>query len=112
LNSKNFQADINSVIVATLLDSDDNILFRNFYTEQRWKYKNLVSPKIDIETTGDESIIVKTDKPAFFVDLFHPEMEFSDKGFIILPGEKKKLTFTGNYENIDEIKIFTLNNYL
>jgi hypothetical protein len=62
----------------------------------------------------DKTISINTDTPALFVDLSHPELEFSERGFILLPGEQKELILSGNLKKSDlnRIKIFTLNQYL
>jgi hypothetical protein len=62
----------------------------------------------------DKTVSINTDIPVFFVDLFHPEYEFSDRGFILLPGEQKELILSGNLKKsyLNRIKIFTLNQYL
>jgi len=50
-----------------------------------------------------------------FVDLYHQDARFSDRGYIILPGEQKDLDIIcqepGKVE-INDIRIFTLNDYL
>jgi hypothetical protein len=61
------------------------------------------------------SIVLSTDKPAFFIDVYYPGMTFDDRGFILLPGEEKHLNvIDGKSKTIKRsiIKIFCLNNYL
>ena len=76
-------------------------------------FKTLNSAEIKIERETN-TLKLSTNKPAYFVDLFHPDLEFSDGGFILLPNENKVLNIIGNYDsiNINDIKISTLNNYL
>ena len=60
-------------------------------------------------------LILKSDNPIFFVDLYHPHLTFSDRGFFILPGEQIKLEVIGKQNkslNVKDIKIYSLNNYL
>ena len=113
MNFKDIREPNDATIVASLID-DDKVLFRNFYSEQKWKYKILSSPRVNIKMKDDKTVSINTDIPVFFVDLFHPEYEFSDRGFILLPGEQKELILSGNLKKSDlnRIKIFTLNQYL
>jgi hypothetical protein len=49
------------------------------------------------------------------VDLIHADCNFSARGYILIPGESKRLKISvNNVEefNIDETEIYTLNNYL
>jgi beta-mannosidase len=114
INLKEFQEE-NKTFIVSLVDINDRIIFRNFYTARKWKYKTLPKPEIEIDVKNENKILVKTDIPAFFVDLYHPEIQFNDRGFIILPGEKKDVTLLNSSKQLikkEEIKIFSLNNYL
>ncbi|RPI72785.1 MAG: glycoside hydrolase family 2 protein [Ignavibacteriales bacterium] len=114
MNLKDIRETDDTTIVASLIDND-KVLFRNFYSEQKWKYKILSFPQINIKMKDDKTISVNTDAPAFFVDLFHPGYEFSERGFILLPGEEKELKIMTNLNQPlikEEIKIFSLNHYL
>jgi beta-mannosidase len=105
----------NQILIATLLDALNNILSRNYFIEGEWKHKILLNPEIDIEAGYESSITLKTDKPTFFVDLYHPKAEFNDRGFILLPGEEKEIGLSNQPDQRikkEEIKIFSLNNYL
>ncbi|MCH6573970.1 MAG: hypothetical protein IH795_02015 [Bacteroidetes bacterium] len=60
-------------------------------------------------------ISLKTDSPAFFVDLYHPHIKFDARGFILLPGETRKIKiFRNNHGQLepDKIKLYSLNKYL
>jgi hypothetical protein len=100
-------------IILSMFDQDENLVFRNFYTEERWKYRTLPPADIKKELAGN-LIKLSSDKPVFFADVFHPDAEFSDRGFILLPGEEKILKIRSSSAGIDEsrIRIFALNNYL
>ncbi len=108
----NLPADKNWIIIATLLDENEKHVFRNFYTEEEWKYKSLSPADVQIQIKNS-FIRLSTDKPVYFLDLYHPDLEFSDRGFILLPGEEKIVQISGNKE-IDpgEIKVYSLDNYL
>ncbi len=63
----------------------------------------------------NKSIVVSSESPLFFPEFRHPDLWFSDNGFILLPGEKKELEINGIPGadfNSDEIEIFCLNDYL
>lgn len=110
---KIFPPDKNWTIIISLFDQNENLVFRNFYTEEKWKYRNLSSAEIKIRV--DNNIVkLSSNKPAYFADLYHSEAEFSDRGFILLPGEEKILEINGSIKPINpaEVRIFTLNNYL
>ena len=103
----------NWIIILSLFNLNDQLVFRNYYTEEKWKFKTLALPEIKIELQNS-SIMLSTNKPVYFVDIYHPELEFSERGFIILPGEEKILKIIGNENSISkkDFKMFTLNNYL
>ena len=103
----------NWIIILSLFNLNDQLVFRNYYTEEKWKFKTLALPEIKIELQNS-SIIISTNKPVYFVDIYHPELEFSERGFIILPGEEKILNIIGDENSISkkDFKMFTLNNYL
>ena len=108
-----FQIDINNILVASLYDLNLNLVNRNYYVKDKWKYLNLTQTTIKIK--NQESLSVETDQIALFVDLFYPGVEFCKRGFILLPNETVKLDYKSKNEskiNLESIKIFTLNNYL
>lgn len=66
------------------------------YWTRAYKQFNLPNPNIVIEPVDDEngeSIVLNTDKPAFFVSVeLGGRRVWSDNGFTLLPGKPKKLT--------------------
>jgi len=106
------------ILVASVFSKDDELVCRNFFIEQRWKDIKLHKPRIDVEIKNGikvNHISLKTDSPAFFVDLYHPHIKFDARGFILLPGETRKIKiFQNNHGQIepDKIKVYSLNNYL
>lgn len=108
----------NWIIAATLVDENDAIIHRNIYLKKKWKHLKLSQANIKLEKVnvrGNGYIKLTTDKPAFFVDLFHPNINFNDRGLIVLPEENIKVGLsTQNVKlvNIEDIDIFMLNNYL
>jgi len=68
-----------------------------------------------INGLGKDYICLKSDVPSFFVDLYHPKISFSDRGFILLPGEEKIIEISNDEKreiDFKEINISVLNNYL
>jgi beta-mannosidase len=108
----------NQILIASLIDKKNNILSRNSFINGEWKHKNLVSSNIElqlIKNNSSDCLRLKTDTIAFFVDVHHPDSNFSDRGFILLPGEEKLLNISlssGEKINLDLLEIYTLNNYL
>ena len=117
INTSKVSNTQNLVIISSLYDEDRNIIHRNFYAEKEWKHIGLADPAIKISLpggSGSDFIVLTTTRTAFFVDVYHPGITFSDRGFILLPGEKKKLKIIKGNKRIggENIRIYSLNNYL
>jgi beta-mannosidase len=116
--SKKLSLDSRYIVVATLLNEDKTIANRNYFSEKKWKYLELNESEITIKSTKDESenyLTISVDKPSYFVDFHHPKLNFSDRGFIILPNEEHKVKVIGgdfNNSDLNKIEIFSLNKYL
>ena len=107
----------NLVFVATLYTKDGTIINRNFYSDKEWKHIKMAEPglKFSISEGSENGVITLTAaRPAFFVDVYSPGMTFSERGFIMLPGEKKNLNIIKGNKRIsrENIRVFSLNNYL
>ena len=107
----------NLIIVASLYNKMYDLIYRDFYTDLEWKNIKLPKAKLefDIIKENDSYISVKSESPAFFVDLFHPKINFDDRGFILLPGEEKTIQMSNPKNstiNFGDMEIFALNNYL
>ncbi|MGB5895407.1 MAG: glycoside hydrolase family 2 protein, partial [Ignavibacteriaceae bacterium] len=89
---KAYQKNIDEYIyIVTFYSEKDELIIRNFYITKEWKYIETPKPNIEIkkgQSKKKNEINITTDKPAFFVDLYHPELSFSERGFFILPEEK------------------------
>ncbi|MHB8581513.1 MAG: beta-mannosidase [Ignavibacteriaceae bacterium] len=81
----------NNILIVSLLDMDGNLAQQNYFIEEEWKHLRLPKAKIKYNFEGKDSIVLKTNKPAFFVSLDSPGITFSRNGFILLPGEEIKL---------------------
>ncbi len=117
INTAKFPEAKNLIIISTLTDQDENIIHRNFYTIKEWKHISAADPGIKVsfpQSSGSDYITLTAARPAFFVDVYHPGTVFSEKGFILLPGEKKNLKIIKGNRRIsnENIRIFCLNNYL
>jgi len=119
ISLKNINGDSKKwIAIATLYDESEQIINRNYFTEDRWKLVKLPMPEIKIKTVKEDGnlyVSLSTDKPAFFVDLYSPNINFSDRGFILLPSEEKKLMVKGEKVetlNLEDITLFSLNKIL
>lgn len=110
--------DNNWVITAVLYDDSDRIIARNYYLVKPWKYIFLKKSKVKVNLLyreGGTYVLLKSNYPVFFIDLYHPKITFSDRGFFLLPGEEIEVridTKNSNQLKTTEIKIYSLNDYL
>jgi len=115
---ENLPYDENWILTAVLYDESNKIVCRNYYLTIPWKYVKLkeIKLKFDVQPLSNSTVLMlKSNNPVFFVDLYHSHLTFSDRGFFILPGEQIKLEVIGKQIkslNINDIKIYSLNNYL
>lgn len=103
------------VVIVSLLNSDGTIAQQNYFVEDEWKHLRLPKAKVKYKFAGKDSIVIKTDKPAFFVSLESPGIIFSHNGFILLPGEEIKVNIVKNsihIKNPKSIKVSCLNEHL
>jgi beta-mannosidase len=115
---KNLPLDENWVLAAVLYDESGEIICRNYYLTKPWKHVMLKNSKLKLKTFADDNcteLILESSDPVFFVDLYHPHLTFSDRGFFILPGEQIKVKIIGEQNKpfkVEDIKIYSLNSYL
>jgi len=113
-SNEEFPDNCKWIIIVSLNDEAGNLLCRNYYSDFPWKHMKLKPAEIEVKIKGD-TLILSSGAPAYFVDLYHPQASFSDRGFILLENENYELKFsTQNAEQLDlsKLKIFKLNNYL
>ena len=106
-----------NILIASVYNENNKLLHRNFFLEQRWKNINLPEAKLEIEFTKESDLYVsiKSNTPAFFVDLYLPHLKFDARGFILLPGETRKIKIIRNCNSqfdLGKIKVYSLNKYL
>jgi len=115
---KKLPGEENWIITAVLYTESNKIICRNYYLNKPWKHIRLKKTKLilnALDKSNSTELILKANHPVFFVDLYHPNLTFSDRGFFILPGEQIQLKVIGKqYKtlNLKDIKINSLNNYL
>ncbi len=106
--------DCKWILIASYNDDNGNLVCRNFYSDFQWKHMKMNPADIKVNVKND-TILLSSKTPAYFVDLYYPGASFSDRGFIMLENEDYELKFSMSGENkIDpaKIKIYTLNDYL
>jgi beta-mannosidase len=105
----------NVIALSYLYSKHKELINTNFYKEQPWKYINTAGAKINIKVIKEGKLLITSDKPVLFVDLYCQGIDFSDRGFSIIPGEEKIVEFSCRNMadlKINDIQIFSLNNYL
>jgi beta-mannosidase len=106
------------IVVISLYDEGSEKIYRNFYIEGEWKHKKLAQLEVFIRGLDEKTpnhVVISTNKPAYFMDLYHPSLQFEKRGFILLPGENEKIKVTrlsNKPVNSRDIKVFALNKYL
>ncbi len=108
------KAPTDSILIVTLLNKKGEIVHRNFYVEQKWKYLKLAKANIEIKKSKD-GFTISTDKPAYFLDIYVKGVSFSKRGLILLPDEERSIIILNKETRVNDtnsIKVFTLNNYL
>lgn len=114
----NLPHDENWILAAVLYNESNEIICRNYFLAKPWKHVKLKETEIELDIVNKNEgseLIVKSIGPAFFIDLYHPQLTFSDRGFFILPGEQIKLKILGKQVKpikLKDIKIYSLNSYL
>ena len=115
---KNLPDDENWVLTAVLYNESNQPVCRNYYLTKPWKHVKLKNSELKLKTpTGDNctELILESNNSVFFVDIYHPQLTFSDRGLFILPGEQIKVKIIGEQIKplrIEDIEINTLNAYL
>ena len=107
-----------TILFAELYNESSEIINSNYYKSLAWKYYDLAKVEISIKLitrNGKKFVEVASDKPSYFVDLYAKGVEFSKRGFTIMPGNEILIEIIkGDNVNLKEsdIKIFSLNDYL
>ena len=112
------EKDKNLIAVSSLYNKEGLLISTNYYKGQPWKYIKTAKANISLELSGNglnKKVALKSNKPAYFVDLYSPGITFDKRGFTILPGEQVELKITGRKVDalkVSDIKVYSLNDYL
>jgi beta-mannosidase len=106
-----------SIYIASFYSEKKDLIARTYHATRPWKYQTLPEPagKFKLTMIDSRSLEISTDVTLYFVQLTHPVLDFSDGGFILLPGESRILWVSGGHltpEVMEEIRVFHLNAYL
>lgn len=117
LIQKKLPQNNNWVLIATLYDKKSEFIIRNTLSGKKWKYFTLAKAEIKFELNKKENnrLIIKSDNPAYFIDLYHPKATFCERGFVLLPGEEKTVNINQkNFtkKDVKDIRVYTLNRFL
>jgi len=111
----NLKTDGENILIVSLFNNEGMLTHQNYFVEEEWKHLRLPKAKVKYHFTNDDAIVLKTNKPAFFVALDCPGIIFSRNGFILLPGEEIKVNLKHTSikkKKTKVIKMFYLNEYL
>jgi beta-mannosidase len=115
---KQLPANNNWILTAVLLDESNNTVCKNYYTLKPWKHIKLEKPQLKIKVKNKKnstSLIIKSKNPVFFIDVYYPNLTFSDRGFYLLPEEQIEIQIKESKSNsfkASDFKIYSLNDYL
>jgi beta-mannosidase len=115
---KQLPANNNWILTAVLLDESNNTVCKNYYTLKPWKHITLEKPQLKIKVINKNTftyLLIKSRNPVFFIDIYYPNLTFSDRGFFLLPGEQLELKINERKLKsfkVSDFKIYTLNDYL
>lgn len=107
--------DQDTIYIATLRGEAGEIISRTHFTTVPWKYMKLPKSGLSalcFEKENERWLKISTKNPAFFVDIDAGGCTFSDRGFIVLPGESVTLKVEGAMRPIEKISLISLNDYV
>ena len=91
---KQLPANNNWILTAFFLMNLNNTVCKNYYTLKPWKHITLEKPQLKIKVINKKEftyLLIKSKNPVFFIDIYYPNLTFSDRGFFLLPGEQIEL---------------------
>ena len=106
------------ICVMSIYDQKNVLLHRNFYSLRPFKHFSLPNPGIRLlsdESLPQSTLLVSTSRLALFLDFYHPHITFSPRGFILLPGETRRIHGSRSFNKASvtqQIQIYSLNQYL
>lgn len=106
----------NSILTATLYDEKNVLHHRAILNIPEWKYLKVPSAKVKTKLMKEGKkyyLMLRSDKPAFFVTVYSDVLDLADNCVNILPGEEYILPLNNvNKPKKMNIKMFSLNDYL
>jgi beta-mannosidase len=106
------------IYIGTIYDLKGKQLHRNYYLDKKWKHITLPSKEIELANVnkkGKEYIKVTSRSFSCFIDLFHKDYTFKERGFFLLPGEEIEVEVERKSKgsiNLNKIKSISLNDFL
>ncbi|MCW8849312.1 MAG: hypothetical protein OQJ81_04975, partial [Melioribacteraceae bacterium] len=107
-----------TILVGSVYGNNGEMIHRNYQLNKKWKHIQLPQSDIECQTeniNGKEIVRLRAKTFSLFIDLYHPRLSFNNRGFIMLPEEEVEVQMgqiSNDKININEIKIFSLNDYL
>ncbi len=101
--------------IATAYDENNAMVARAVHAEKPWKYLTLPATKGKMRwRLAEQAVELESSVPALFVALHHAKAVFADQGFVLLPGERKRVEFLRGGEAVtpDAIAVLSLNDFL
>jgi beta-mannosidase len=108
----------NTIFVSYLYNEEGKTIHKNIFYSEPWKHAPLAPAQVNkrVRRKGNDYYLeLSSRKPVLFLDLYHPKLTFSDRGFSLMPKEKILIKMNGKGVDkikADEIRIFTLNDFL
>lgn len=118
---REFAVDIKNsdhiLIIGSIYNTDNSLIHRNYFLDSKWKYIKLPPADLELSVTNelDKKLILHSNSLNMFVDLYFKGVTFNNRGFILLPGEQIDIKYSdmgNNITEINDIKCFSLNDYL
>jgi beta-mannosidase len=110
--------DDNWIITTVLYNESNQIISRNYFLTKPWKHMVLKKSELKLKVRKRKdgtSLLLKSNYPVFFIDVYHQKFSFSDCGFFILPEEEIEIKASAKKTSqlrIKDIKTYSLNDYL
>ncbi len=105
------------LIIGSVYNSEDLLIHRNYFLDNKWKYIKLPAADLSASIINDsgQKLKLRSNNLNMFVDPYCRGVKFNNRGFILLPDEEIDINFSesgNNIYSVDDIKLFTLNDYL
>ncbi len=105
----------NRIFILTIYDHNGKMMARNCLAGQRWKYFQLPQAPVRMTKKGNRAVVVSSDQTLFYLDLYHPDIVFHQRGILLLPGEEITVSYTAENDQAirhDHMIYYSINKYL